>query len=75
MISEMLREEEEFADELLIRIILKQRNAFNSIASKRKTSEYFKQSVVGHLCQKVYTGPLQEYKSCVALKWLKFERN
>jgi hypothetical protein len=37
IICEILKEEEDFEDELLLRMIPEQRNAFNSIVSTRKT--------------------------------------
>jgi len=49
IICEILREEEDFEDELLLRMIPEQRNSFNSLVSTRKTEEFFKQLIEGHL--------------------------
>lgn len=49
IICEILREEEDFEDELLLRMIPEQRNSFNSIVSTRKTEGFFKQLIEGHL--------------------------
>jgi len=49
IICEILREEEDFEDELLLRMIPEQRNAFNSIVSTRKIEGFFKQLIEGHL--------------------------
>jgi len=48
IICEMLREEADFEEELL-RMIPKQRNAFNSLVTARKTEGFFNQLIEGHL--------------------------
>jgi len=49
MICKILRQEAKFENELLLRMIPKPKNTFNSRVATRETEGFFKQFIGGHI--------------------------